>query len=360
MTATTHPEFNDSTEALDVAKAFADNIRGKTILVTGVNRGGIGFATAQAFASQSPAHLILASRTPSKIQESIDALKADYPDVDYRPLILDLSKQKAVRAAAAEFLSWTDVPTLDIIVNSAGVMNIPERTISEDGIEMHFATNHIGHFLFTCLVMPKLIAAAERNPTKGATRIVNVSSGSPMFAQMRWSDINFETRNRDLPADEQPDYETHRMWNETGMEDKAYLPLEGYNQSKVANVLFGIAANKRLYEKHGILSVGLHPGVIQTELGRVTLPKTLEAIRRMQENGMFRFRSLGAGGATSLVAALDPKLGLPVNEDGRENRGAYLADCQICDTARPKAVSSSEAEKLWALSEELVKEKFSW
>lgn len=311
-------------------------------------------------ASQSPAHLILASRTPSKIQESIDALKADYPDVDYRPLILDLSKQKAVRAAAAEFLSWTDVPTLDIIVNSAGVMNIPERTLSEDGIEMHFATNHIGHFLFTCLVMPKLIAAAGRSP-KGATRIVNVSSGSPEFSQMRWSDVNFEKRNGDLPAEEQPLYELHKTWGETDPEDRSYLPLEGYSQSKVANVLFGIGANRRLYEKYGILSLGLHPGVIQTELARVTLPKTMEAIGRLFEQGTYKYRSLGAGGATSLVAALDPKLGLPATgEDGKENRGAYLSDCQISDAARPAAVSSAEAEKLWKLSEELVKEKFSW
>lgn len=305
--------------------------------------------------------MILAGRTPAKIQESIDALKADYPNVDYRPLILDLSKQKSVRAGAAEFLSWSDVPTLDILVNSAGVMNIPERTISEDGIEMHFATNHIGHFLFTCLVMPKLIKAAEANP-KGATRIVNVSSGSPAVAGMRWSDLNFEKKNKDLPAEEQPNYEFQGLWGETDAQEKSYLPLEGYNQSKVANVLFGIGANKRLYEKYGILSLGLHPGIIQTELSRVALPKTLEAIQTMHESGMFSFRSLGAGGATSLVAALDPKLGLPETKAGeeKENRGAYLWDCQISDRARPGAVSSAEAEKLWALSEELVKEKFSW
>ncbi|KAI1772533.1 putative short-chain dehydrogenase [Hypoxylon cercidicola] len=359
MTATTYTEFNHSTEALDVAKAFADRIRGKTILVTGVNRRGIGFSTAQAFASQSPAHLILASRTPSKIQESIDALKADYPDVDYRPLILDLSRQKAVRAAAAEFLSWSDVPTLDILVNSAGVMNIPERTISEDGIEMHFATNHIGHFLFTCLVMPKLLRAAERSP-RGATRVVNVSSGSPAIAQMRWSDMNFEKRNRDLPADEQPDFAFQRRWDEEDVEERSYLPLEAYSQSKVANVLFGIGANARLYASHGVLSLALHPGVIRTELGRVALPKTLAAVERLHEEGMFPFRSLGAGAATTLVAALDPKLGLPETRDGRENHGAYLSDCQISDAARPKAVSSAEAEKLWERSEELVKEKFSW
>ncbi|OBT85349.1 hypothetical protein VE02_06005 [Pseudogymnoascus sp. 03VT05] len=131
---TTHPEFNDETSALEVAQAFASGITGKTILITGVNKNGIGFSTAEAFASQSPAHLILAGRNPAKIQESIEALKSSYPTVSYRPLNLDLSSQSSVRAAAAEVLAWEGIPTVDILINSAGVMNLPSRTLSEDGI----------------------------------------------------------------------------------------------------------------------------------------------------------------------------------------------------------------------------------
>jgi NAD(P)-dependent dehydrogenase (short-subunit alcohol dehydrogenase family) len=96
--------------------------------------------------------------------------------VDYSLLKIDLSSQQAVRAAAEEVLSGSDVPTVDIIVNSAGVMCLLERTLNEDGLEMHFATNHIGHLLFTCLLMPKLLKAAENNPTKG---VVNISPRSP-------------------------------------------------------------------------------------------------------------------------------------------------------------------------------------
>jgi NAD(P)-dependent dehydrogenase (short-subunit alcohol dehydrogenase family) len=277
MASTTHPEFNATTEALEVAKAFATEVRGKTVIVTGVNRGGIGFTTAQAFvslftissmichlmigqASQSPAHLIIASRTPSKIQECIDALKADFPDVDYRALKLDLSNRDSVRSAAAEVLGWSDVPSIDLVVNSAGIMGIQERTLTSDGIELHFATNHIGHWLFTCLIMPKLIKAAQGSP-KGATRVVNVSSGSPFMSGMRWSDMNFEKKNKDLPKEEQPAYEWFKVWGYSDMEDKTYIPLDGYNRSKVANVLFGIGANKRLYEKYGILMSAVHPGV---------------------------------------------------------------------------------------------------
>ncbi|OTA60264.1 putative short-chain dehydrogenase [Hypoxylon sp. EC38] len=360
MTATTHPEFGHDTEALEVAKAFAKRIQGKTILVTGANPKGIGFSTLQAFASQSPAHLILASRTPSKIQQTINTLKAQFPNVDYRPLTLDLSSQRNIRAAAAELLSWSDVPKVDIIVNNAAVMNLPERTINEDGLEMQFATNHVGHFLFTCLIMPKLIKAAESNP-KGDTRIINVTSLSPTMARnIRWSDITFEKKNKDLPEDEQPNYAMHKAWGAIDPEEKSYLPLEGYNQSKVANVLFSIALNKRLYDKHGILSLACHPGIIETELSRDASPATMEAINRMREQAAFKFKTLGAGAATSLVAALDPKLGLPEARDGKENHGVYFIDCQISDKATAWATSSEGAERLWKMTEDLVKEKFQW
>jgi NAD(P)-dependent dehydrogenase (short-subunit alcohol dehydrogenase family) len=281
--------------------------------------------------------------------------------VDYRILQINLSSQKSVRAAAAELLSWPDVPTVNILVNSAGIMLLPERTLNEDGIELHFATNHIGHFLFTCLIMPKLIKAAEEAP-KGATRVVNVSAGSAAFSGIRWSDLNFEKKSKDLPKAEQPNPQWMAAWGETDTENKSYIPLEGYNQSKVANVLFGIATNKRLYETHGVLSLALHPGVIRTELFRSSKPGTIAELKKMEEGGHFSYRTLGAGAATSLVAALDPKLGVGVGEtkDGNENYGAYLDDCQISGKTNPLAVSSSEAEKLWKLSEELVKEKFAW
>ncbi|RYP19845.1 hypothetical protein DL765_003099 [Monosporascus sp. GIB2] len=361
MPTTTHPEFNANTEGLEVAKAFVDGVRGKTIIVTGANRSGVGFSTAQAFASQSPAHIILTGRNPAKIAECIDALKAEYPDVDYRALKMDLSSQKSVRAAAAEVLAWPDVEAVDILVNNAAVMGVQERTLSEDGIELQFATNHVGHWLFTCLIMPKLIRAAEGRP-KGSVRVVNVSSASPMSSQMRWSDINFDKRNRDLPEAEQPDYAVLRAWGYTDVEDKSYVPLEGYNQSKVANVLFGIAANKRLLEKHGILTLAAHPGIIQTGLTRDFPPETLAAVKVLLDQGAYTYKTLGAGASTSLVAALDPKLAQDVGEtrNGSENYGAYLVDCQVSDKAKPSAVSSDGAEKLWKLSEELVKQSFSW
>ncbi|SPN98640.1 related to double substrate-specificity short chain dehydrogenase/reductase 2 [Cephalotrichum gorgonifer] len=352
-------QFNEATEALEVAKAFPDQIRGKTVMITGVNVGGLGFTTAQAFASQSPAHVIIVGRTPEKLQASLDALRAEFPDVDFRSLQIELGIQKSVRVGAAEFLSWTDVPELNILVNNAGIMCVPERTITTDGIEITFATNHIGHWLLANLIMPKLIKASVSNP-KGTTRVVNVSSG--LTTGIRWSDINFEKANKDLPAVEQPPYELFRAFGYTDVEEKSYLPLDGYNRSKTANILFGVAANKMLYDKYGIVTMALHPGAIFTELSRNFSDKMTEALEVMMNNGVFSWRSQGAGAATSLVASLDPKLGVGIGEmvNGSDNYGAFMYDCQISDKAGPLAVSSEEADRLWKLSEELVKQEFNW
>lgn len=377
MSGTTHPDFNEKTEGLEVAKAFAGEIEGKTVLITGVNLKGIGFATAKAFvsyfvhdikvrnklthpqASQNPSSLVIAGRNPARVQESIDALRGEFPNVTYRALKLDLSSQAAVREAASEVLSWEDIPEINIIINNAAVMNIPERTITPDGLELQFATNHIGHFLFTSLIMSKLLAAASSSP-KGATRIINVTSLSPTVAGMRWSDINFEKVNNHLPENEQPPYDMHRAWGTTDPEGKSYIPLEGYNQSKVANVLFTIGANARLHAKYGILSLAVHPGIMMTELSRYAAPETIAAITKIVQSGNVYVKTVDAGASTSLVAAVDPGLGLPVDKEGKENLGAYLMDCQISDMANERATSSDGAERLWRLSEQLVKEKFSW
>lgn len=315
----------------------------------------------QAQASQSPALFILAGRTTSKVETCIEALQSDYPHVDHRFLQIDLSSQNSVRAAAKTVLGWSDIPKIDVVVNSAGVMGIQERTLTEEGIEMHFATNHIAHWLLTCLIMPKLIAAAVDQP-KGAVRVVNVSSASPMISGMRWSDMTFSKLNKDLPAAEQPNYAWFEAWGYTNLQEAAYNPLDGYNRSKVASVLFSIGLTQRLFGRYGILSIAVHPGVIQTELGRQFPPETLKAVGKIMEDGVFTMKSLGAGGATSLVAALDPALAKGVGEkaNGSENWGTYLADCQISGQAHSLAVSSPEAERLWQLSQILTGEKSAW
>ncbi|KAB5533636.1 putative short-chain dehydrogenase [Coniochaeta sp. 2T2.1] len=362
MPSTTHPDFNDQTTGLEVAASFASRIRGKTVLITGANPGGIGWTTAEAFASQSPANLILAGRSLPRLQESIAALTTSYPSVNYHPLVVDLSSQSSVRAAASTVLSWDNVPHIHYQINSAGVMLLPERTLSRDGLEMHFATNHLGHFLLTCLLLPKLIAAARASPSPGSVRVVNVTSGSPtQTSAIRCSDVNFNKTNIDLPADEQPNYHVLKAWGVKEPEEKSYAGLEGYNQSKVANVLFSVGLTRSVFARYGILSLAVHPGVIQTELGRNIDGETRAALDELFKDGVYKMKSLGAGAATSLVAALDPGLAegeVGGEREGKENYGVYLADCQVCDKALPGATSGQRAERLWVMSEGFVGEKF--
>jgi len=350
MSSTTHPDFNAETEASTVAAAFPDSIKGRTILVTGVNKTGLGYATVSAFASQSPRLIIITGRSPSKLEESLSGLRSTYPGVIFKPLNLDLSSQKSVRDAAAEVLSWDDVPALDIIVNNAGVMNIQERALSVDGVEMHFATNHLGHFLFTNLAMSKVLKGTNR-------RIVNVSSFGTFVSALRASDINFEKPISELPEKERPNVGMLKMARLEVDDSSVYIPFAAYGQSKTANVLYSVGLNERLNEKYGVSSLALHPGEIMTELQRTTDMEWLaKQVEFRKKSGQPGFKTVEQGASTALVAALDPKLGKP----GLNGQGMYLSDCQIAPRVPPYALDKEEAEKLWVISEKLVGDEFAW
>ncbi|KIW14917.1 hypothetical protein PV08_07702 [Exophiala spinifera] len=357
MTATTHTEFDKDTEALSVATAFPEAIKGRTILITGVNKLGIGYTTAEALASKAPKCLILAGRSPSKVQECIDILGAQYPNTDYRLLEVDLSSQASVRTAGSIVMGWSGVPTIDLVINNAGVMNLPQRTLSADGIEMHFATNHLGHFLLSNLVMPKVIAAAEKasSSAPGFVRIINVSSVGTRVSPLRVSDVNFTKPVKELPESEKPNFALLKAAYLPAEEDMVYIPFAAYGQSKTSNVLFSVGLNDRLYDKHGILSLALHPGEMLSELSRHTDKEWLEKISEFRAAQGIDFKSLEAGASTTLVAALDPKLSRP----GADGKGYFLSDCRI-GNVEPYAVDEGIARKLWELSEDFVGESFTW
>jgi NAD(P)-dependent dehydrogenase (short-subunit alcohol dehydrogenase family) len=140
-----------------------------------------------------------------------------------------------VRTAFAELLSWSDVPSIDLVINNADIMNIPERTLSEGGIEMHFATNHIGHFLFANLMMPNIIAAAKDKPS-GSTRTVNISSVGAGFSAPHASHLEWVKPAAHLPGKEKPNF----TWMKAGIlevnEDMSYTPTAVYAHSKAANI----------------------------------------------------------------------------------------------------------------------------
>lgn len=358
MTATTHPEFHKETEAADVAAAFPEAIKGRTILITGINKEGIGYATAQAFASQAPQRLILAGRTPAKIQECAKSLKSDYPAIDVRSLLVDLGSLKSVKAAAEEVAGWTDVPAIHLIINNAGIMRHGEsiegdvpRTV--DGLEDTFATNHLGHFYLTNLIMAKIVAAAEKAEA-GSCRIVNLSSSGAWVSPLRASDLGWEKPSDQIPENERPNFAMLKGAGLPVLEETAYIPTAAYGHSKTCNVLFSVGLNQRLFKKHGILSIALNPGEVKTELARFTDPEWLQrAISKRAELGLLHWKTQSQGSSTTMVAACDPNLTIP---DGDGN-GQFLDNCQI-GKAPPWCVDQTAAEKLWKISEELIGQPF--
>lgn len=348
-------DFGFETEGLAVAAAFPSSIKGRTVLITGVNRKGIGYSTAESFASQSPKTLILAGRSIEKLQECINDLKSEYPDVDYRALKVDLSSQESVRAAAKEVLGWQAVPTIDIQINNAGVMNLQTRTLTPEGIELTMATNHVGHYLLTNLLLPKIIAAAQSSP-KGSVRIINLASAGIAVSGIRFSDLTYSKPASEMPKpDEYPNIPMMQAFGLPVDESTTYFPTISYGASKTAAVLFSVGLNDRLYAKHGILSFGVNPGEIKTELGRNTEPTMLEGMLAKAEAFGLKWKTLQQGSSTSMRAAVDDTLSLPA-EDGT---GAFWTDCQV--KAAPSYATKKElASKLWEVSEGWTGEKFAW
>lgn len=175
--------YNTDATADVVVRDLASQITGKVVLTTGVSPGGLGAFFVQQIAAATPALLILAGRNPSKTKATADALAMANPQVKTRMLQLDLDSLKKVRKAAAEVNSWANAPAIDVLVNNAAIMAC-DYARTEDGIEQQFDVGHIGPFLFTSLIMKKIMAAK-------APRLVNVSSDGHRLSAIRWPDIGF-------------------------------------------------------------------------------------------------------------------------------------------------------------------------
>ncbi|EDU45970.1 FabG Dehydrogenase with different specificities related to short-chain alcohol dehydrogenase [Pyrenophora tritici-repentis] len=323
-----------SLSAKGIAKSYASVIQGKVILTTGVSPSGLGAAFLKAIAALQPALLILAGRNISKVKETASQLAAENPTISIKSRILqlDLSSLEAVRTAANTVNSWSDVPHIDVLVNNAGIM-ATDYALSPEGYESQFATNHLGPFLFTNLIMGKLQASA-------APRVVMVSSDGHRLGSFRFDDYNFHHG------------ETYNRW-------------QAYGQSKTANMLMAIALAEKLGAKHNLLSFSLHPGVIGTGLGdHIDWNVEYLALQKVDRfmgnaegwNANFDFVSHDEGSATHVVAAFDTEI------SGRN--GAYLEKGEIVaddsNRIKPWATSRVEAEKLWKLSEGLVGQTFSY
>lgn len=177
------PQLGPETTGSELVAEYAEHIKGKTVLVTGVSPGGLGAHFAEKIAAASPGVLVLAGRNTAKVQQTADTITSAHPSVSVKTLELDLGSFKSARKAAETVNGWGDVPKIDVLVNNAGVMATPWG-VTEDGFESQFGTNHLGPFLFTNLIIKKILSAP-------APRIVTVSSDGHRLGHIRWSDYNF-------------------------------------------------------------------------------------------------------------------------------------------------------------------------
>ena len=290
---------------------------GKTVVVTGAN-SGIGYHTALELARKG-ASVILACRNPAKAEDALKRLKAEVPGAKAELAALDLSDLKSVRAFGAEFAA-RGVP-LDLLVNNAGIMAPLTRKISSDGFEIQMATNHLGHFLLTSLLLPAL----KRAP---APRVVTVAS----IAHRRGK-INFD----DL------------------MSDRRYIPWSAYASTKLANLLFAYEFQRRLDKSAAkLISVAAHPGVAMTKIvenglggGKSTvLTKILGLFAPLFSH------SEEAGAWPSLWAAAMPDVvpGGYYGPDGFREMTGF----PVRVDSMPQSKDLAAAARLWELSEKLT------
>jgi NAD(P)-dependent dehydrogenase (short-subunit alcohol dehydrogenase family) len=284
------------------------DLAGRHAVVTGAN-AGIGFETARVLALRG-CSVTMACRDLTKAARAREQLIAGTESrvapaaVDI--MRLDLASFESIRSFANEVLS-TDRP-IHLLINNAGVM-LPDRRVTADGFEHHFGINHLGHFLLTNLLLDRLVQSAP-------ARVVVVSSDAMQFAAL---DAGLEDLN----------------W-----EKRRYSGWRSYGSSKLMNALFANELQRRHGER-GVVANALHPGIVQTELGRdqpwYMAPIALAMLPVM--------KNPARGAATTVLLATAPEL--------ETQGGGYYADC------RPKRVHSlaldeDAAARLWARSGELV------
>jgi NAD(P)-dependent dehydrogenase (short-subunit alcohol dehydrogenase family) len=298
----------------------------RTVFVTG-GYSGLGKETARAMAARG-AHVIIAGRDEAKAEAAAHEIRDATGNDSVETMICDLASQGQLGRCGEEARKRFD--RIDLLINNAGVMACPYAETA-DGFEMQFGTNHLGHFRLTNELLPLIRSSAEagRSP-----RIVNLSSRGHHIDQVHFDDPGFENREYD-------------KWL-------------SYGQAKTANILHAVALENRLSDT-GIHAYAVHPGGIQTNLGRhlseQDMADLMERIRRNAEQSGEKpqgFKTIPQGAATTCWVATSDEL------EGRG--GLYAEDCHVAeqdDTSttggvRSYALDQDAADRLWQMSERMI------
>ncbi|KAK1289551.1 hypothetical protein QJS10_CPB18g01605 [Acorus calamus] len=304
--------FSYSSTAEDVTHGIDSS--DLTAIVTGAS-SGIGAETTRVLALRG-AHVVMAVRNVDAGNDVKEGIVKEIPSARVDVMQLDLSSMASVRKFASEFNSL-NLP-LNLLINNAGIMATPFM-LSQDGIEMQFATNHVGHFLLTDLLLENMKNTARNSHIEG--RIVNVSSEGHRFAYSEG--IRFEKIN----------------------DQAGYNQIGAYGQSKLANILHANELTRRFKEEGvEIIANSLHPGSINTNLLRYhsyinALANTL---------GRLVLKNVQQGAATTCYVALHPQV--------KGVGGKYFMDSNL-STPSSLALDADLAKKLWDFSLDLVKQQ---
>uniref|UniRef100_A0A0E0IZ23 Uncharacterized protein n=1 Tax=Oryza nivara TaxID=4536 RepID=A0A0E0IZ23_ORYNI len=284
-----------------------------TAIVTGATNG-IGRETARVLARRG-AEVIIPARTMESGNAVKQSIAEEVPGSRLHVMEMDLASLDSVRRFATAFDS--SHTHLNILINNAGIMGCPFK-LSKDGIELQFATNHVGHFLLTNLLLDKMKSTARKTGVQG--RIVNVSSIAHKRSDGSCFDLN-------------------------KLNDKSrYKPLIAYAHSKLANILHANELAKRFQEEGCNLTANsLHPGVILTNITRYVVTNSV-MVSILSVGNLF-LKNTQQGAATTCYLALHPEL--------KDVSGKYFADCKEA-TPRPAARDAELAKRLWDFSEQLV------
>jgi NAD(P)-dependent dehydrogenase (short-subunit alcohol dehydrogenase family) len=316
-----------ATTTTDEVLADVD-LRGKRVLVTGVS-AGLGVETARALAAHG-AEVVGAARDVAKAERATEIVRAQAAHGGRFSIVeLDLASLASVRACAGALVQ--DGRPFDVVIANAGVMATPQGRTA-DGFETQFGTNHLGHFLLVNRLASLL---------RPGGRLVMVASSGHRFANVDIGDPNFDRT--------------------------PYDPWVAYGRSKSANILFAVEFDRR-HKGRGVRATALHPGGIQTELGRHVgedalrgMLDRINAELRAKGQPPYRWKTIPQGAATSVWAATVARA---------EDIGArYCENCHVSEVVDgdinpvPEgvlryALDPETAKALWAKSEELVGERF--
>ena len=293
---------------------------GRRALITGSN-SGIGFEAALALARKG-AEVILPARTQAKADDAAARILEQVPSAQLYPEILDLAVQASVHAFANRMIERFPGQSLDLLINNAGVMALPTREVTEDGFERQFATNYLGAFALTGLLLPSM-------KQRAGSRVVTVSSAASNQGKIEFDNLQGE---------------------------RVYKPmLQAYAQSKLADLIFARELQRRLKAVGSpILSTAAHPGYAVTNLQADHLGLGMKMMLAVMKPFLSQDAAHGALPTLYAAAAAEAAAGGYYGPDGFMEGKGYPTSAPI-----PKrALDETVAKRLWQESERLTHVKF--